>query len=835
MPAHRSNRALALPRPFLSSAALSLFLVTGASSCSGGGSGGGCGDICLGFSASASSFAEGTSALITVELETSVGPIPEDLTLSLVDLGSGSATAGVDYDTLQGVSVTFSAGSDNLDTVSVPINLIADSSVEGADETINLQLSASIQGISIGSATHTVTIVDGDQATIGFSQGQVTTPDESDATYTASIQMDLDPGDTLGVPVSVQVSDQGQGTATAGADFDAFAAQTITFAAGTSSGASVDVSLTVRDDVLPEVSETAILELSDASAGVVLGTNANYVLTITEDDASPDAFLLSMGDDTPGGSLAPLVSGDMRDFGNQVLLSGPGATLRLQLTNGGQSDLAVEPLALSGDVRDFRVQTQLTAFSPQGSPGRNANLASASSAPMPLGQAALSAPVGTAFHYDQPLALALGEQGTVVLDGLIAPSGEVLALDLEQRPLPIASDAELWVDGAVVPGGFDAALAGVSIWSGSVVGREGSRVFLVMTPDHLQGWVQYGEADDHAVFHLVPAQGGSLVVVASDQDFAALSASGGSVPCQGAPLPADRISAPGMNNDPGTAEIGVGITLASGRLAIETDYHLFSLFGDQAAVTTYVTELIAAVATAYERDVQATLEIAYLGVYTTPSDPWSAGDSVGDSSIDLLDEFRANWNANGWPAQADLAHFVSGANLGGGVAYVGVLCSQVFGFGVSANLTGSIDWGTFDGSSGPLTWDFVVVAHELGHNFGASHTQDYCPPLDVCFSNCTGNTGCGRSTLMSYCHLCGSGLANIDLEFHPFNGDIIRGEIAGSCLGAAVLAPGATLGFDVTFEPVDSTGAKAATLLFTHDATNQPSPFRLDLAGTATN
>ena len=118
-----------------------------------------------------------------------------------------------------------------------------------------------------------------------------------------------------------------------------------------------------------------------------------------------------------------------------------------------------------------------------------------------------------------------------------------------------------------------------------------------------------------------------------------------------------------------------------------------------------------------------------------------------------------------------------------------MLCNQSFGYGVSANLNGNLDWNTWTGSAGSFTWDFVVLAHELGHNFGAEHTHSYCPPLDACYDNCNGSTSCSQGTLMSYCHLCG-GLDNIDIDFHPNIANVMRQNVEASCLGDASMAPG---------------------------------------------
>ena len=91
---------------------------------------------------------------------------------------------------------------------------------------------------------------------------------------------------------------------------------------------------------------------------------------------------------------------------------------------------------------------------------------------------------------------------------------------------------------------------------------------------------------------------------------------------------------------------------------------------------------------------------------------------------------------------------MSGKNVGGGIAYVGSLSSPTIAYGVSAGLSG-----TFNASNPQDIWDSIVVAHEIGHAFGSSHTHTYDNPfiapspntggaIDCCYSdNGTGQCG----------------------------------------------------------------------------------------------
>ncbi len=191
----------------------------------------------------------------------------------------------------------------------------------------------------------------------------------------------------------------------------------------------------------------------------------------------------------------------------------------------------------------------------------------------------------------------------------------------------------------------------------------------------------------------------------------------------------------------------------SAGIAVETDYELYTKFNSTSNLTTYVGDLFAYVSAVYQRDVLVTLQVNYLSIWTTAADPWNATSDTNAA----LSEFVTYWNANRSGVPRSTAHMLSGKGLGGGIAYVSALCNSSFGYGVSASLAGVAPT-----NISTTYWDFMVVAHELGHNFGSPHTHCYVPPVDHCYS---GEGGCysgatsvppEKGTIMSYCHLLGS-------------------------------------------------------------------------------
>ena len=348
---------------------------------------------------------------------------------------------------------------------------------------------------------------------------------------------------------------------------------------------------------------------------------------------------------------------------------------------------------------------------------------------------------------------------------------EEIDLQVARLPEPFVPGAPVLVDGDLFLETPDA----TSLWAGTVAGESDSEVFLALSYFGSRGWIRRGRTFLHLLAR--PRAGeqwsGAEAVLVRDDDLRALNL-GPRFACAVDDLLRIGQRGPDVLPMPGSGSLGLRTQVPGtleAEIAVETDHQFFQLFNDLPAATAYIEALFGAVSMRYRQQVRTVLSMSYLALYTTNSDPWTQQD-IGGNCLDVLFEFQGAWNSGGAPVRSDLYHLVSGANLGCGVAWLPGLCDQFYGFGVSGNVSGDVP---FPVAQGPLNWDFMVFAHEVGHNFGAPHTHDYCPPLDECapagyFGGCqTQQTCITDGTLMSYCHLCDGGLANITTYFHPEN------------------------------------------------------------------
>lgn len=342
---------------------------------------------------------------------------------------------------------------------------------------------------------------------------------------------------------------------------------------------------------------------------------------------------------------------------------------------------------------------------------------------------------------------------------------------------------------------------------GNLESQPGSEAFVTVSADgEISAIIHQG--DDTIVNELSPersAGGGKAIsrLIDHQKDFVNKEFSCGVTPTF-------------LRSDPVQRQIGIEELLKAGRknsqeiltekagsprradIIIDSDYELFQKFGTEAATFNYITNLLTYISSRYQAEVATRFNLKQIYVRTTTADPWTQ-----TSTLAMLNELQTFWNAG---ANASIArhhvHLMSGKNVGGGIAYVASLSSPSVAYGVSAGLSG-----TFNASNPQVIWDSIVVAHEIGHAFGSSHTHVYDNPwvapspntggaIDCCYSDNAegqcgvslggggirgylpgtssisgGGAGQRNGTIMSYCHLLTGGMGNLAWTFgtdHPY-------------------------------------------------------------------
>jgi len=219
----------------------------------------------------------------------------------------------------------------------------------------------------------------------------------------------------------------------------------------------------------------------------------------------------------------------------------------------------------------------------------------------------------------------------------------------------------------------------------------------------------------------------------------------------------------------GEARLAPG-TLRTYRLALAatgeyTAFHGGTVALGLAAIVTSVNR----VNQVYERDFSIRMILVAnnnLLVYTNAStDPYT--NSNGST---MLGQNQSTCNSVIGTANYDIGHVFSTG--GGGVAYLGCVCTS--------NKAGGVT-----GGPAPVgdPFDIDYVAHEMGHQFGANHTQN---------NNCQRNSSTAfepgsASTIMGYAGICSPDLqSNSDDYFHIGSMVEISNFIAGTGNNCAV-------------------------------------------------
>jgi len=380
----------------------------------------------------------------------------------------------------------------------------------------------------------------------------------------------------------------------------------------------------------------------------------------------------------------------------------------------------------------------------------------------------------------------------------------------------------------VVDGGYSVAPPTDAYFRGRVAGLPDS-IVVVAIPE--QGEPRGIITDDSGVWLLAGNSGHSAPGLANRKIDLETEIGGKPFACGNEQLNIDPagLAAGEDEGEPVTGSLAPNVTHTA-RVAVETDYEYYALFNNVDAANQYMGDIFAYASTVYEREIDTNLTIGWSRLWTggAAGDPWAATSGTDAA----LYELRDYWNGvtasdPDLPSERTITHMLSGKGLGGGIAYVGVLCNSSVGYGVSASLGGN-----FDINNPSVVWDVLVVTHEIGHNFNSSHTHNYCgtggisDAVDLCYSSSScgaamglpgvnsltgGTAGAGNGTIMSYCHLVSGGYSNISFTFgkdHAYGvaasrvPDVMKAHVANraaaypSCLALEADGPLLTVNMD---------------------------------------
>lgn len=217
---------------------------------------------------------------------------------------------------------------------------------------------------------------------------------------------------------------------------------------------------------------------------------------------------------------------------------------------------------------------------------------------------------------------------------------------------------------------------------------------------------------------------------------------------------------------------------------IECDYKSYQDNGSSIVQTeAWVGALWNEVIALYENE-EIPVSVSDIHVYTSP-DPFAGFTSTST----VLTAFRAHIDTLTYNGR--LAHLLSTRPLGGGIAYVNVLCSESYQCAFSSSLT------TLIVPVPTYSWNVECVTHEMGHNLGSQHTHACVwngnnTQIDDCGNVYYANNGLTpegsacfnpnspiiptNGTIMSYCHLIGGVGINFNLGFGTLPGNLIRNK-----------------------------------------------------------
>ena len=268
---------------------------------------------------------------------------------------SGDDPAGSSDYAVQATAQTLSfAEGDISKTITVQTT---EDTVDEADETFLVQLSAPSEGTSITDGTATGRITDND-ATPELSISAPVAVEEGATSSTVSMTFTVNLSAASGLNVAVDYADSGEGTATTGTDYDTLIAGTLNFAPGDTSKTIV---VTVNGDYTDEENETVILRLSSPVNAVFAGGVASLDSsgTITDDDTRGITVLAATSGVTVAEADDPSTPGTTENVMTYTIAleSQPTGTVTINLESGDPTVATVSPASLEFTTSSYGAKT----------------------------------------------------------------------------------------------------------------------------------------------------------------------------------------------------------------------------------------------------------------------------------------------------------------------------------------------------------------------------------------------------------------------------------------------------------------------------------------------
>ena len=266
------------------------------------------------------------------------------------------------------------------------------------------------------------------------------------------------------------------------------------------------------------------------------------------------------------------------------------------------------------------------------------------------------------------------------------------------------------------PGGVERTLPPQPVYTfkGTLAGREDTRGRFNLTDGGVEGVVYAPEGWYYVEplgNYLSSASDGELVVY-RHTDIKA----GDALKC-GLSLP-ERVE---RCMDQVTAQVGASTSITPTKyefeIATEADYEYVQALGGSEQANLEIEGILNQVEGVYESELLLQLRISFQHTWKTDDDPYTATDPGG-----LLTEFQNYWNKTYMDKKNyDLAHMWTGRPLfPPGLAALSTVCLfRSHSYSLSERSTA-------------LTEKYNLPAHEIGHNFGATHPHEHTPPVTGC-------------------------------------------------------------------------------------------------------